>query len=49
MTRAWNDHKPEVLMDLPVSSMGTAILATEAIIITAYPNEGPKSPSLTHE
>ena len=49
MTRAWNDHKPEVLMDLPAHSTGMAILATEAIVVTAHPNEGSKSPSMTHE
>ena len=49
MTGAWNDRKPEVLRDLPVSSTGAAILATKAIIITTHPNEGPKSPSTTHE
>jgi hypothetical protein len=49
MTGARNDYKPKVLTDLPVSSMGTAILATEAIIIIAHPNEGPKSPGMTHE
>jgi hypothetical protein len=40
MIGARNDHKPKVLMDLPASSMGATILATEAIIITTYPNEG---------
>jgi hypothetical protein len=24
-------------------------LATEAIVVIAHPNEGPKSPSMTHE
>jgi hypothetical protein len=49
MTRAWNDYKPRVLTDLPTSSMGVAILATKAIIVTTHPNEGPKSLSMTHE
>jgi len=49
MTGAWNDRKPGVLMDLPISSMGAAILATEAIVVTAHPNKGPKSLSMTHE
>ena len=49
MTGARNDHKPEVLMDLPAHSTGMAILATEAIVVTAHPNEGSKSPSMTHE
>ena len=35
MTRARNDHKPRVLMDLPTSSIGAAILANEAIIVIA--------------
>ena len=35
MTRAWNDHKPRVLMDLPISCMGLVILANEAIIVIA--------------
>ena len=39
MTRARNDRKPRVLMDLPASSMGAAILATEAIVVTAHNNE----------
>jgi hypothetical protein len=41
MTGARNDCKLEVLMDLPASSTGVAILANEAIIVTAHPNEGP--------
>ena len=49
MTGAWNDRKPRVLTDLAASSMGTVILATEAIVITTHPNEGPKSPSMTRE
>jgi hypothetical protein len=49
MTRAWNDHKPGVLMGSPASSMGAAILATEAIVVIAHPNEGPKSLSTTRE
>jgi hypothetical protein len=39
MIGAWNDRKPGVLMDLLASSMDTAILANEAIIVTAHPNE----------
>jgi hypothetical protein len=49
MTRPWNDHKPGVLMDLLTSSMGAAILATEAIIVATHQIEGPYSPSMTHE
>ena len=41
MTWAWNDRKAKVLTNLPASSMGMAILATEAIIVPAHPNEGP--------
>ena len=44
-TRAWNDRKPRVLMDLPISSMGTAILANEAIVVIADPNEGLSVPA----
>ena len=40
MTGAWNDHKPRVLMDLPVHSIGVAILTNEAIVVIAQPNEG---------
>jgi hypothetical protein len=40
MIGARNNRKPRVLKDLPVSSMGTAILANEAIIVIAQPNEG---------
>jgi hypothetical protein len=40
MTEAQNDHKPWVLMDLPASSMGAAILSNEAIVVRTYPNEG---------
>jgi hypothetical protein len=40
MTEAWNDHKYGVLTDLPASSMGATIMATEAIVVTAHPNEG---------
>jgi hypothetical protein len=36
-------------MDLPASSTGAEILATGAIIVIAYPNKTPKSPSMTHE
>ena len=43
MIGAWKDRKPRVLMDLPASSTGTAILDIEAIIVPAHPNEGPKS------
>ena len=46
-TGAWNDRNPRVLIDLLVSSMGMEVLATEAMVITTYPNEGPKSPSTT--
>jgi hypothetical protein len=49
MAGAWNDRKPRVLMDLPASSTGTAILATGAIVVTAHPNEGHKSLSTTRE
>jgi hypothetical protein len=49
MIGARNDHKPEVLTDLPISSTGAVILATEAIIIIAHAKEGPKSLSMTHE
>ena len=40
MTGAWNDHKPEVLTDLPASSMGATILANKAIVVITQPNEG---------
>ena len=40
MTRAWNDRKPRVLMDLPASSTGAVILANKAIIVTTHPNKG---------
>jgi hypothetical protein len=40
MTGARNNLKPRVLMDLPVSIMGVAILVNEAIIITVHPKEG---------
>ena len=40
MTKAWNDYKLGVLMDLPASSTGVAILATEAIVIAAHPHKG---------
>jgi hypothetical protein len=49
MTEARNDRKPMVLMDLPISSTGAAILATEDIVVTAHPNEEHKSLSMTHE
>jgi hypothetical protein len=49
MTKAWNDRKPRVLTDLPASSTGTTILATDAIIVTTHPKEGLKSPSMTCE
>ena len=35
MTKARNDRKPGVLTDLPISSTGTVILASETIIVTA--------------
>jgi hypothetical protein len=41
MARARNDHKLGVLTDIPASGTGVTILATEAIVITAHPNEGP--------
>jgi hypothetical protein len=37
MTKAQNDHKLGVLMDLLASSMGEAILATEAIVVATSP------------
>ena len=40
MTRARNDRKPGVLMDLPVSRTGAAILANETIIVTTHSNKG---------
>ena len=40
MTKAWNDRKLGVLTDLPASSTGMAILANEAIVVTAHLNEG---------
>ena len=40
MTGARNDRKPRVLIDLLDSSMGAAILANEAIVVTNHPNEG---------
>jgi hypothetical protein len=40
MTGAWNDRKLGVLTDLPASSTDVVILANEAIVIAAYPNEG---------
>ena len=46
MTKAWNDRKLGVLTDLPASSMGAIILATEANIIAAYPHEGNNSTEL---
>jgi hypothetical protein len=49
MIGARNDHKPEVLTDLPITSTSAIILATEAILVTTHANEGPKSPSMTHE
>ena len=39
MTGARNDHKLRVLTNLPTCSTGIAILANEAIIIIAHPNE----------
>jgi hypothetical protein len=44
---ARNDRKPGVLTDLPASSMGTMILANEAIIVIAQPNEGSAPSSLS--
>jgi hypothetical protein len=38
MIRTQNDRKLGVLMDLPTSSMGVAILANEAIVVIAHPN-----------
>jgi hypothetical protein len=35
MIGARNDHKSRVLMDLPASSTGAAILANEAIVVIA--------------
>jgi hypothetical protein len=35
MTKARNDRKLGFLMDLPASSMGATILATEAIVVAA--------------
>ena len=35
MTEVRNDRKPGVLTDLPISSTGTVILASETIIVTA--------------
>ena len=46
MTKARNEHKLGVLTDLPASSTGMAILATEAIIVAAHPHEGNSSPEL---
>jgi len=37
MTGAQNYHKPRFLTDLPTSSTGAAILATEAIVVIAHP------------
>ena len=48
MTEARKDRKPEILMNSPASSMDTMILVTEDIIVTTHPNEGPKSPGMTH-
>ena len=39
MTGARNDRKPRVLTDLLDSSTGVAILANEAMVVTAHPNE----------
>jgi hypothetical protein len=35
MAEAWNDQKPRVLIELPASSTGVAILANEAIVVIA--------------
>jgi hypothetical protein len=40
MIGAHNDRKPGVLMDLPTSSIGMMILATQAITVTTHPNKG---------
>ena len=40
LTRERNDCKPRILTDLSTSSMGVTILANEAIVVTAQPNEG---------
>ena len=40
MIGAWNDRKPRVLTDLPISSTGAAILANETTVVIAHPNEG---------
>jgi hypothetical protein len=40
MTKARNDCKLGVLTDLPASSTGVAILATEAIVMVAQSTEG---------
>ena len=37
MTKAWNDHKLRVPIDLSASSTGVAILANEAIVVAAQP------------
>jgi hypothetical protein len=47
MIGAQNERKPRVLMDLPASSMGAVILANEAIIVIAQPNEGSAPSSLS--
>jgi hypothetical protein len=39
-TRTWNNRKLGLLTDLPASSTGAAILATEAIVITAHSHKG---------
>ena len=49
MIGARNDRKPGVLKDSLATSTGTAILATEAIVILAHRNEEPKSSCMTHE
>ena len=40
MTKARNDRKLGVLMDLPASSTGATILANKAIVVVAQPTEG---------
>jgi hypothetical protein len=44
MTKAQNDRKLGVLMDLHASGTGAAILATEAIVVVAQPIEGTLAP-----
>jgi hypothetical protein len=47
MTKARNDRKLGILMDLPANSIGAAILVNKVIIVVAQPIEGTfESPSL---